>query len=156
MWRIVLIFIFITSLCLRYTFRIRLSLLVHITGALDPLGRLLGLDGVILAAFLLGFPANELVIPTALMAYLSAGTLQETGELAALGEVLRANGWTEVTAVCAALFTLFHWPCSTTCLTIARETGSVRWTLLAVILPTGLGMGLCICAAAAARLLGLG
>ena len=132
------------------------SLLTHITGFLDPLGRLMGLDGVILAAFLLGFPANEIVLPIALMAYLSAGTLQETGELAALGEVLRANGWTEVTAVCAALFTLFHWPCSTTCLTIARETGSVRWTLLAVILPTGLGMGLCICAAAAARLLGLG
>ena len=132
------------------------SLLARITQFLDPLGRLMGMDGVLLAAFLLGFPANEIVLPIALMAYCSAGTLQETGELAALGEVLRANGWTEVTAVCAALFTLFHWPCSTTCLTIARETGSVRWTLLAVALPTGLGMGLCMAVAAAARLLGLG
>ena len=116
----------------------------------------MGLDGTILAAFLLGFPANEIVLPIALMAYLSAGTLQETEGLAALGEILRDNGWTEVTAVCMLLFTLFHWPCSTTCITIARETGSARWTLLAILLPTGLGMGLCICTAAAARLLGLG
>ena len=133
-----------------------LSLLAHLTGVLDPLGRLMGLDGVILAAFLLGFPANELVIPIALMAYLSAGSLQEEAGLTALGAVLRANGWTGLTAVCAVIFTLFHWPCSTTCMTIAKETGSARWTLLAVVLPTGLGMGLCICVAAAARLMGLG
>ena len=132
------------------------TLLARLTGLLDPLGRLMGLDGTILAAFLLGFPANEIVLPIALMAYLSAGTLQETEGLAALGEILRDNGWTEVTAVCMLLFTLFHWPCSTTCITIARETGSARWTLLAILLPTGLGMGLCICTAAAARLLGLG
>ena len=132
------------------------TLLARLTGLLDPLGRLMGLDGTILAAFLLGFPANEIVLPIALMAYSASGTLQEGAGLAAVGEVLAANGWTELTAVCMLLFTLFHWPCSTTCLTIARETGSAKWTLLAVALPTGLGMGLCICTAAAARLLGLG
>ena len=128
------------------------TLLSHLTALLDPLGRLMGMDGVLLAAFVLGFPANELVLPLALMAYCSAGVLRDPADLAALGEVLRANGWTEVTAVCAVLFTLFHWPCSTTCLTIARETRSVKWTLLSIALPTAMGMGLCICVAAAARL----
>ena len=130
------------------------TLLAHLTGLLDPLGRLMGLDGVILAAFLLGFPANELVLPIALMAYLSLGTLRDPADLAAMGEVLRANGWTGLTAACAVLFTLFHWPCSTTCITIARETRSVRWTLLAAVLPTALGAALCIALAAAVRLAG--
>ena len=128
------------------------TLLSHLTALLDPLGRLMGMDGVLLAAFVLGFPANELVLPLALMAYCSAGVLRDPADLAALGEVLRANGWTEVTAVCAVLFTLFHWPCSTTCLTIARETRSVKWTLLSIALPTAMGMGLCVCVACAARL----
>ena len=128
------------------------TLLSHLTALLDPLGRLMGMDGVLLAAFVLGFPANELVLPLALMAYCSAGVLRDPADLAALGEVLRANGWTEVTAVCAVLFTLFHWPCSTTCLTIARETRSVKWTLLSIALPTAMGAALCVCVAAAARL----
>ena len=128
------------------------TLLSHLTALLDPLGRLMGMDGVLLAAFVLGFPANELVLPLALMAYCSAGVLRDPADLAALGEVLRANGWTEVTAVCAVLFTLFHWPCSTTCLTIARETRSVKWTLLSIALPTAMGTALCVCVACAARL----
>ena len=128
------------------------TLLSHLTALLDPLGRLMGMDGVLLAAFVLGFPANELVLPLALMAYCSAGVLRDPADLAALGEVLRANGWTEVTAVCAVLFTLFHWPCSTTCLTIARETRSVKWTLLSIALPTAMGAALCVCVACAARL----
>ena len=128
------------------------TLLSHLTALLDPLGRLMGMDGVLLAAFVLGFPANELVLPLALMAYCSTGVLRDPADLAALGEVLRANGWTEVTAVCAVLFTLFHWPCSTTCLTIARETRSVKWTLLSIALPTAMGTALCVCVACAARL----
>ena len=128
------------------------TLLSHLTALLDPLGRLMGMDGVLLAAFVLGFPANELVLPLALMAYCSTGVLRDPADLAALGEVLRANGWTEVTAVCAVLFTLFHWPCSTTCLTIARETRSVKWTLLSIALPTAMGAALCVCVACAARL----
>ena len=132
------------------------TLLSLCTGALDPFARLLGLDGVILMAFLLGFPANEIVVPVMLMGYLAAGSLTDLGDLEALRALLVQNGWTWRTAVCTILFSLFHWPCSTTCLTIAKETGSVRWTLLAIALPTAVGMGLCALTAAAARALGLG
>ncbi|MBM6886059.1 nucleoside recognition domain-containing protein, partial [Pseudoflavonifractor phocaeensis] len=131
------------------------TVLDHITGFLDPFARLIGLDGVILAAFILGFPANEIVIPIAIMAYLSTGTIQEAEGLGALHRLLTDNGWTWLTAVCTLLFSLFHWPCSTTCLSIAKESGSVKWTLLAVLLPTGVGVGLCFCVATVARLLGL-
>ena len=131
------------------------SLLDWCTGFLDPFGRLIGLDGTILMAFLLGFPANEIVIPIILMSYLSTGTIQDAGNLEALRELLVANGWTWLTALCTVLFSLFHWPCSTTCLTIARETRSVKWTLLSVAIPAGLGVGLCFLTASAARLLGL-
>lgn len=131
------------------------SLLDWCTGFLDPFGRLIGLDGTILMAFLLGFPANEIVIPIILMSYLSTGTIQDAGNLEALRELLVANSWTWLTALCTMLFSLFHWPCSTTCLTIARETRSVKWTLLSVAIPAGLGVGLCFLTASAARLLGL-
>ncbi len=131
------------------------SLLARCTGFLDPFARLFGLDGVILMAFLLGWPANEIVLPVMLMAYLAEGSLVEFEDLAALGTLLTQHGWTWVTAVCAMLFSLFHWPCSTTCLTIYKETGSVKWTAASVVIPTLLGLGLCFVTAAAARLLGL-
>ena len=131
------------------------TLLAHCTGFLDPFARLLGLDGVILMAFLLGWPANEIVLPVMLMAYLSTGTLVDTGDLAALGELLVQHGWTWLTAVCTMLFSLFHWPCSTTCLTVWKETGSVKWTLLAIALPTALGTALCLAVTTLARLTGL-
>ncbi len=119
------------------------SLLALITGALDPFARLLGLDGVILAAFILGFPANEIVLPIILMAYLQTGTLVEMTDSAALFTILTAHGWTAKTALCMMIFCLFHWPCSTTCLTIRRETSSWKWTALAVALPTMAGIILC-------------
>jgi ferrous iron transport protein B len=131
------------------------SLLARCTGFLDPFARLFGLDGVILMAFLLGWPANEIVLPVMLMAYLAEGSLVEFEDLAALGALLTQHGWTWVTAVCAMLFSLFHWPCSTTCLTIYKETGSVKWTAASVVIPTLLGLGLCFVIATAARLLGL-
>ena len=131
------------------------SLLDWCTGFLDPFARLFGLDGVILMAFLLGWPANEIVIPVMLMAYLSAGTLVEYGDLAALGELLAGQGWTWLTAVCVILFSLFHWPCSTTCLTIRKETGSWKWTALAAAIPTALGFGLCFLANTLGRALGM-
>ncbi len=131
------------------------SLLARCTGFLEPFARLFGLDGVILMAFLLGWPANEIVLPVMLMAYLAEGSLVEFEDLAALGALLTQHGWTWVTAVCAMLFSLFHWPCSTTCLTIYKETGSVKWTAASVVIPTLLGLGLCFVTAAAARLLGL-
>lgn len=120
-----------------------ISLLQHCANALDPFGRILGLDGVILLAFILGFPANEIVLPLTLMGYLSMGTLVETNSLADLATVLLANGWTQTTALCFLLFSLFHWPCSTTCLTIHKETASWRWTAVAFVLPTVFGVLLC-------------
>ncbi len=119
------------------------SLLLSLTGTLDPLGRLMGLDGVILTAFLLGFPANEIVLPIILMTYLETGALVEMTGTAALFSLLTAHGWTAKTMLCMMIFCLFHWPCSTTCLTIRKETGSWRWTAAAMALPTLLGMVLC-------------
>jgi len=120
------------------------SILAHLAAILQPLGGLMGLDGFILLAFLLGFPANEIVVPCILMGYLSTGALTDYGSLAELHGLLAANGWTTVTAVCALLFTLFHFPCGATCLTVWRETGSKKWTALAAALPTAVGIALCM------------
>ena len=98
---------------------------------------------VLVLAFLLGFPANEIVIPIAVMIYQAQGALSDTGTYAALGQVLTANGWTWVTALCVLLFSLCHWPCSTTLLTIRKESGSWKWALLAALAPTALGVVLC-------------
>ena len=119
------------------------TLLTIFAGALDPFARYIGLDGMILLAFILGFPANEIVIPLVLMGYLSSGTLVEINQLSDLAVLLAQNGWTSVTAVCFILFSLFHWPCSTTCLTIRKETGSTKWMLIGMILPTLFGVTLC-------------
>lgn len=119
------------------------TLLTIFAGALDPFARWIGLDGMILLAFILGFPANEIVIPLVLMGYLSSGTLVEINQLSDLAVLLAQNGWTSVTAVCFILFSLFHWPCSTTCLTIRKETGSTKWMLIGMILPTLFGITLC-------------
>ena len=120
------------------------SLLTALAGALDGPGRLMGLDGMVLLAFLLGFPANEIVLPVLLMGYLQAGTLTAYGSLAELSAVLTANGWTAQTAVCMLVLCLLHFPCGTTCLTILHETGSARWTALAAALPTAMGAALCM------------
>lgn len=119
------------------------SVLTLCAQALDPIGHALGMDGMILLAFILGFPANEIVMPLVLMGYLSAGTLVTLNGLGDLAVLLAANGWTWVTALCFILFSLFHWPCSTTCLTIWRETGSAKWTAVSLLLPTVIGAVLC-------------
>ncbi|NLL08881.1 MAG: ferrous iron transporter B [Firmicutes bacterium] len=120
------------------------TLLSHFSAWLNPLGRAMGLDGMILLAFILGLPANEIVIPILLMGYLSADSLLAVEDLAAMRAVLTANGWTWLTALNFIIFALFHWPCGTTLLTIKKETGSCKWTLLAALLPTALGICLCI------------
>ena len=120
------------------------TLLTALAAALDGPGRLMGLDGMVLLAFLLGFPANEIVLPVLLMGYLQTGTLTAYGSLAELCGVLTANGWTTQTAVCMLVLCLLHFPCGTTCLTILRETGSARWTALAAALPTAMGAALCM------------
>lgn len=122
------------------------SILFLCTEFFDPFGRLLGMDGVIFTAFLLGWPANEIVIPVMLMTYLSGGALADMGSLADLGPLLIAQGWNWITVLCTTLFSLFHWPCSTTCITVWKETKSIKWTLLAVVLPTVLGFVLCFLA----------
>lgn len=122
--------------------------------ALEPAGRFLGMDGVILLAFILGFPANEIVLPIMLMTYLCQGTLVEAQGLDSLRALLVANGWTLKTAACVALFSLFHWPCSTTTLTVYKETRSLKWTAVAVLLPTLAGAALCALTAGTGRLLG--
>lgn len=120
-----------------------ISLLSYLSGFLEPAGRLLGMDGIILTGFILGFPANEIVIPIILMAYLQTGQLVEISDQTQLFSLLSAHGWTVKTAVCMAVFSLFHWPCSTTCLTIRKETGSWFWTMIAFLLPTVIGICLC-------------
>lgn len=130
-----------------------ISLLARFSGYLDPIGRLMGMDGVILMAFILGLPANEIVIPIIIMAYTSQGTLIEPGNLSDLHMLLISQGWTWVTALCTMVFFLFHWPCSTTLMTIKKETGSLKWTCLAVLLPTTCGVILCMAITAFSRLL---
>ena len=110
---------------------------------LDPAARLIGLDGVLLAAFLLAFPANEIVLPVAILGYTAGSTLTDLTSYASLRDVLTGSGWTIQTAVCFLLFALFHWPCSTTVLTIKKETGSIGWTILSVLLPTCIGVLSC-------------
>ena len=120
-----------------------ISILNHCSDFLDPFARLLGLDGVILIAFILGFPANEIVIPIIVMAYLSQGTLTDFGSINELSKLFIANGWSWITIICTIIFSLFHWPCSTTLLTIKKETGSIKWTFIAAALPTIIGMIFC-------------
>lgn len=130
------------------------TLLHHLTGILELPGSLMGLSGVILAAFLLGIPANEIVIPILLMVYSQSGALVEAEGMAQAGEILAANGWTWVTAACTVVFSLCHFPCATTLLTIYKETNSRFWTAVAFLLPTVLGIGLCILFNGMASLLG--
>lgn len=120
------------------------SLLSILSNVLDPLGKLLGMDGVILLAFILAFPANEIVIPIIIMSYMSTGNLVDISNLSTLREVLVSNGWTWVTAVSVMLFSLMHWPCSTTCLTVKKETSSIKWTILSIVIPTFCGVVVCL------------
>lgn len=120
------------------------TLLSLCAGFLDPLGRLIGLDGVILMAFLLGFPANEIVIPIMLMAYTAQGMLVDYQGLGELRAILVQNGWTAKTALCFLIFALMHWPCSTTLVTIKKETGSLKWTLVSLLTPALMGGALCM------------
>ncbi len=119
------------------------ALLLHISTFLDPFARTFGLDGMILLAFILGLPANEIVLPILLMGYTATGTLTQTTSLLQLRLLLLENGWTWVTAVCVCLFSLFHFPCATTLWTIYKETHSAKHTALAFFLPTSIGWLLC-------------
>jgi len=106
-------------------------------------------------AFILGFPANEIVVPIIIMSYMATGSLTELESLSELHALFVDNGWTWLTAACTMLFSLMHWPCGTTCLTIKKETQSVKWTLISFAVPTITGIVICIIVANTARLLGL-
>ena len=129
-----------------------ITLLAHFSGFLDPFARLLGMDGVILMAFILGLPANEIVIPIIIMAYIAQGSLLEFDSLAQLRDLLVNNGWTWITAVSTMLFSLMHWPCTTTLLTIRKESGSLKWTAMSFLVPTVCGIVLCFAFATVARM----
>ena len=129
-----------------------MSILSHAANILDPLGKVIGLDGFILLAFILGFPANEIVVPILIMSYMATGKMIEFDELSALGELLRNNGWTYLTALNMMLFSLLHWPCATTLLTIKKETNSTKWTVLGFLIPTAIAFIVCFITATIYRL----
>lgn len=131
------------------------SVIAYIAGVLDPLAKAIGLDGFILMAFILGLPANEIVVPILLMCYLATGQLTEFDSLFELKKVLLANGWTWLTAFNTMLFALLHWPCATTLLSMYKETGSKKWTLMGFIIPTMIAFAVCFFVAQAAYHLGL-
>ena len=120
------------------------SILTYLVEFVNPVGVLLGLDGVILLALLLGFPANEIVIPIMLMGYLSTNTLIEMDNLNVLRDILVSNGWTIKTALCFITLFLYRFPCSTTLLTIYSETKSKFYTVLSVLIPLSIGVILCL------------
>jgi ferrous iron transport protein B len=130
-----------------------MSILIHAANFLEPLGSAIGLDGFILIAFIAGFPANEIVIPILLMAYMSAGSLTDFESIDSLRQILVSNGWTALTAINVMLFSLLHWPCSTSLWTIKKETGSLKWTFAAFMLPTGIAFLVCFATASIYRLL---
>lgn len=120
------------------------SLLTMVANFLNPFAQLMGLDGYILTAFLLGIPANEIVLPIILMCYLGSNSLVDLEDTFSIGQILVSNGWTLITAINVMLFTVLHYPCATTLLTIKKETGSWKWTFLSFILPTICGIIVCI------------
>jgi ferrous iron transport protein B len=121
-----------------------LSVMAHVSGFLDPLGNAIGLDGVILLAYIIAIPANEIVVPTMLMAYMNVDRMIEIDNMVDLKNLLVVHHeWTILTAVCLMLFSLLHNPCSTTIWTIYKETGSKKWTWVATLLPLVIAFVVC-------------
>ncbi len=121
------------------------SLITYMVDFFQPLGHLMGLDGAILTAFILGIPANEIVLPIVMMIYMSQGTLAEVNDLGFFYQLLTDNGWSCLTALNMMLFSMMHWPCATTLLSIKKEAGSWKWAGIAFIAP--LAMGIVVCCA---------
>jgi ferrous iron transport protein B len=112
-----------------------MSLMAHGASLLNPVGRAIGLDGIILLAYIIAIPANEIIIPTIIMGYMGMGMMTDMGSAVQLKALFAANGWTLLTAVSLMLFALLHYPCSTTTWTIWKETRSVKWTVVSNLLP---------------------
>ncbi|MBE7050487.1 MAG: ferrous iron transport protein B [Ruminococcaceae bacterium] len=120
------------------------SLINYMISFLDPLGKLMGMDGTMLASFILGIPANEIVLPIALMIYSSGSVLTSFESSRGILEILSNNGWTVTTAVCVIFFFIMHWPCSTTLMTVKKETDSFLWAFVSFLLPTLFGILFCM------------
>lgn len=121
-----------------------ISILTYVANFLDPFANLMGLDGYILTAFILGLPANEIVLPIILMCYMQKGVLVDLKNTYQIGQILIQNGWTLLTAINVMIFTLLHFPCATTLMTIKKEAGGLKWSVLAFLLPTVCGVVLCM------------
>ena len=119
------------------------SIILICAELLNPLGTIMGLDGAILLAFILGLPANEIVIPIVIMIYMATGNIGTLSGVDQTRQLFLENGWTNTTALCTILFSLFHWPCSTTILTVKKETNSFKWTIASILIPTLIGFLLC-------------
>lgn len=132
-----------------------MSIIAHVAAILDPLAKIIGLDGVILMAFILGLPANEIVLPILIMSYLSQGSMIDFQSIESLRKILLDNGWTYLTALNVMLFSLLHWPCATTIWTIRKETGSAKWTALSILIPTGIAVIICFITTTIFRILGI-
>jgi ferrous iron transport protein B len=132
-----------------------LSIVGHVAVFLNPFATFIGLDGYILMAFILGLPANEIVLPILLMSYMSTGSMIEFDSIESLREILLSHGWTYLTALNVMLFSLLHWPCATTILTIKKETGSMKWTALSIVIPTAIAVGVCLITTTLYRLVSL-
>ncbi len=132
-----------------------MSLAQHVANFLNPAGLLLGLDGVILLAYIIAIPANEIVVPTMLMIYMGTGMMIELDSMSALRTLLvDQNGWTMLTAVNLMLFALLHNPCATAIMTIYKETNSRKWATVGALLPLGIGIVVTFLTASIARLFG--
>ena len=118
------------------------TVLKTVATAIDPFARLFGMDGNVLFGFILALPANEIALPIMAMGY-SGGALAEISSLETTAALFYANGFGTVNAICTLVFILFHWPCATTILTIWKETKSIKWTVLSVIVPLLTGLSLC-------------
>ncbi|TEB06191.1 Ferrous iron transport protein B [Pelotomaculum schinkii] len=130
------------------------SILTYCANWLNPFGQLLGMDGYILMAFVLGLPANEIVVPILIMSYMATGSMLELDSLETLRQLFASHGWTWLTAVCMMLFSLLHYPCGTTLWTISKESGSLKWTVLAALIPLIIAITVCFAVARLASLLG--
>lgn len=133
-----------------------MSIIAHVASFLNPLAKAIGLDGFILMAFILGLPANEIVLPILIMSYLSQGSMMNSQSIESLRKILLDNGWTYLTALNVMLFSLLHWPCTTTIWTIRKETGSAKWTALAILIPTGIAFVICFITTTISRIFGIG
>ncbi len=120
------------------------SIMQHFVDVMQPIGLVMGLNGVLLVAYICGFPANEIVMPIAVMILTATGSLGDADNISEVSSLFLAAGWTWKTGVCALIFCLFHWPCATTILTVRKETDSWKWAGIAFLVPTVLGVVMCI------------